>query len=398
LAQDSEGRICIASTAFLTVTDALDTLLGTKGATIIFGEGTFVVGDGSIVYYENRHYIGSGTKDDTGTTNGTTIRRTTDNPIFVSGAASQQRHISFRNMRLNGAGVADGFTTPLLNLSYVANVIIEHVTFGYSQSDGAYLDDASFWVTLKNCQAQMIDGFLVKTSNDGGTTLNIENCMAHYCVGLAYLYGVKTFNIVGGGGDNLSGDVISASLSTGVIQGVDIEGSSASGSTGNGITLKLASVSVFGNRILYYGSGYTYAPILVSGNCAGTVIQGNAFENTKGSIDIVLAADAANFMVTGNKFSITSASAIYSIAGKTGLILRSNSGYITENSGNATGTGAQQTIAHGCKFTPTYNQVVLSERSTGGALAYMSAAPDATNIYVTATNATDFTWQVKYNP
>lgn len=78
--------------------------------------------------------------------------------------------------------------------------------------------------------------------------------------------------------------------------------------------------------------------------------------------------------------------------------VHSNIGYVTEASGNSTGVGSEQAIAHGCDFTPTYNQVILSERSTGGALAYQSSAPDATNIYVTATNTKDFTWQVKYNP
>ena len=72
--------------------------------------------------------------------------------------------------------------------------------------------------------------------------------------------------------------------------------------------------------------------------------------------------------------------------------------YLTENSGTSTGTGAQQTIPHGCAFTPTYDQVFLSERSTGGALAYQSATPDATNIYVTATNLKTYNWQVSKNP
>lgn len=67
-----------------------------------------------------------------------------------------------------------------------------------------------------------------------------------------------------------------------------------------------------------------------------------------------------------------------------------------ENNGYSTGTGGQQTIAHGCLFTPTESQVILSERTTGGALAKQSAAPDATNIYVTATAAKDYNWNVKY--
>ena len=61
-----------------------------------------------------------------------------------------------------------------------------------------------------------------------------------------------------------------------------------------------------------------------------------------------------------------------------------NIGYVTENSGASTGTGAQQTVAHGLGFTPTAQQVALTPGSAT-ALPFHSAAPDATNIYVTAT-------------
>jgi hypothetical protein len=71
-----------------------------------------------------------------------------------------------------------------------------------------------------------------------------------------------------------------------------------------------------------------------------------------------------------------------------------NYGYVSENSGYSIGTGSEQTIAHGCSFTPTATQVYLTERRIGGALAYQSSAPDATNIYITATNSKDYNWRV----
>lgn len=74
-------------------------------------------------------------------------------------------------------------------------------------------------------------------------------------------------------------------------------------------------------------------------------------------------------------------------------IIESNSGYATTKSGTSTGTGAQQTIAHGLAAAPT--RVLLSESTTGGALAYQSAAADATNIYITATNTKTYQWEAK---
>jgi hypothetical protein len=69
----------------------------------------------------------------------------------------------------------------------------------------------------------------------------------------------------------------------------------------------------------------------------------------------------------------------------------------TSNSGQATGTGAQQTIAHGVSFTPNYNQVLLTNLNNG-ANPYISAVPDATNIYVTAGLGLIFRWEVKLFP
>jgi hypothetical protein len=70
---------------------------------------------------------------------------------------------------------------------------------------------------------------------------------------------------------------------------------------------------------------------------------------------------------------------------------RNNSGFTTENSGSSTGTGSQQTIAHGLGFTPTPAQIALIAGSAT-ASPYHSAAPDATNIYVTATTGQAWYW------
>jgi len=67
------------------------------------------------------------------------------------------------------------------------------------------------------------------------------------------------------------------------------------------------------------------------------------------------------------------------------------------NSGMETGTGAQQTIAHGCAFTPTEANVILTNIDNG-ANPYLSAPPDATNIYVTAASGLRYRWEVKITP
>lgn len=69
-------------------------------------------------------------------------------------------------------------------------------------------------------------------------------------------------------------------------------------------------------------------------------------------------------------------------------------GYITENRGTSTGTGAQQTIAHGLGVTP--NVVFITPTATGATEACQSAAADATNIYLTVTNLKTYQWYAGY--
>lgn len=61
--------------------------------------------------------------------------------------------------------------------------------------------------------------------------------------------------------------------------------------------------------------------------------------------------------------------------------------------GTSTGTGSQQTIAHGMTGTPTH--VIVSLTAAAGAVGdvpFMSAASDATNIYITAGSGKTYTW------
>jgi len=71
-------------------------------------------------------------------------------------------------------------------------------------------------------------------------------------------------------------------------------------------------------------------------------------------------------------------------------IVRNNIGHKTENSGSSTGTGAQQTIAHGLAVTPT--RVYITPTATGVTEACLSAPSDETNIYVTVTNLKTYMW------
>jgi hypothetical protein len=69
--------------------------------------------------------------------------------------------------------------------------------------------------------------------------------------------------------------------------------------------------------------------------------------------------------------------------------------YKTEKYGTSTGTGAQQTIAHGVYGIP---DIVMIGNIEDGANPYQSAAADATNIYITGVNGKDWWWSAIYKP
>ena len=103
-----------------------------------------------------------------------------------------------------------------------------------------------------------------------------------------------------------------------------------------------------------------------------------------------IAVSGDNTLVSGNRIEGAGALAIVLTGEDT--IVTDNFGYITKDSGSSTGTGAQQTIAHGLATTPT--KVILWNIEEG-ANPYQSAVADATNIYITAIINQDYGWEAE---
>lgn len=68
-----------------------------------------------------------------------------------------------------------------------------------------------------------------------------------------------------------------------------------------------------------------------------------------------------------------------------------NRGFVTENSGSSTGTGAQQTIPHGLVSTPY--DVSITPTASGTTVSGLYT--DATNIYVTVTSGKTYNWSAE---
>ena len=65
---------------------------------------------------------------------------------------------------------------------------------------------------------------------------------------------------------------------------------------------------------------------------------------------------------------------------------------IRANRGDSTGTGSEQTIAHGLGAAPKRVCAYPTEDPAGTVFVWGSPGADATNIYITVTSGKDFTW------
>jgi len=166
----------------------------------------------------------------------------------------------------------------------------------------------------------------------------------------------------------------------------------------------IGAIHIVNNRFLKQGilggNNNLYSSIYLSGTNAITNVEiiGNYFQceetdKPKHHIEENRIILNSNYVLNNFIQDSTGSGPILKNSSSTTRIFN-NIGYVTENSETAIGTGAQQIIAHGCAFTPTDANVVLSNIDDG-ANPYISGTPNATNIYVTAVNTKKYRWEVK---
>jgi hypothetical protein len=130
-------------------------------------------------------------------------------------------------------------------------------------------------------------------------------------------------------------------------------------------------------------------------NADKSTIVGNAFCNqnlVKQKYGAVVDDATSNSLIHSNTFygNITLPMSISAVALAANSV-RHNIGYITEASGSSTGTGSEQTIAHGLVAAPSKVAIVPTE--TGATVSAVWA--DATNIYATVTTGKAFNWSAE---
>ena len=232
---------------------------------------------------------------------------------------------------------------------HASDVIVVNTT-GYGwyfgdESAGQY----SEFIFLNNCDADCPLGtagsgyVFIKGSADSFEGINISNCWAGGW---------------GGYGMYFSGGVTNINISNPEIREV---GSDGVNSSANGI-------KIMGGTIKGWDTANTSTKYAIN------------FNGIASSVALGVQLDANGHSTAGK---VRDSSGVNTI--------KFNPGYVTENSGASSGTGSQQTIAHGLSFTPTAQQIKLTAGSAT-ANPYHSAAPNATNIYVTAASSQAWYW------
>jgi len=164
----------------------------------------------------------------------------------------------------------------------------------------------------------------------------------------------------------------------------------------NGIfcSVNLTELFIRGNILRASDPAYMDYAIAVRAGTNNVEIVGNRIDNVRSGVWLESGV-LARIYIGENWLTNIVVDPIYDPDGV--AIKRRNVGFITENSGIATGTGVEQAIPHGCDFTPTEANVILSNIDSG-ANPYLSTPPDATNLYITATSGSRYRWEVKMYP
>lgn len=268
--------------------------------------------------------------------------------------------------------------------------------------------------TIFNCEVGYENGpYCIKIT--GGFDIKIKDCYLEDCGTGIYATGASSLFIEG----NYVNQVATCGINIGSCFNSAITGNfinpTTTGATGI-IATGFYGPTIIGNTFYTGSNDVTF---ISTDTLVRAVINGNIFrlENAPtGCSSIKTTSASHNIAIVGNSFyggsgvtgtAINCSDLYYStivgntfynwstpinITTKIGVVIESNYGYKNENSGSSSGTGAQQTIAHGLGATPTN---ITFGNITNGANPYRSAASDATNIYVTAVNGKSYYWNAR---
>jgi hypothetical protein len=149
----------------------------------------------------------------------------------------------------------------------------------------------------------------------------------------------------------------------------------------NGIYLNGSNITCSNNLVQSAGRQHPGGGIVVA--AAYNTIDGNIIRSQVSGYDLIVSAN--NIVFRDNSFS-----GGISLGSTSGHRWYDNRGYVTSLSGSSTGTGSEQTIAHGLAAAPSKAYIYIP--STG---EMVGVASDATNIYPNVPSSIAYYWHAE---
>ena len=299
----------------------------------------------------------------------------------------------------------------------VRNNIIERCDYGISFYYVADGDNVTDCVATDNVMRNVISGIKIHNSAITESVYDIsDNKISCIDPGSGTANGISVVNIDGA---KISGNVVKSARTNNIYvescRDFSIVDNQALHSMGSGIKLyqsengvvgyntvvdndfigifssvfgaKFENISIVGNNAHSNGVAGIYLEDnnnVLSGHESCTLSLNRCYENPVG-IYVWNNADH-NFIVNND----VSGNADYAIRiSQTNNTIRSNPGYITDSSGSSTGTGAQQTIAHGCQGIP---HITITPTNASASYAVWV---DSTNFYPTVPDDVAYKWSAQ---
>jgi hypothetical protein len=277
------------------------------------------------------------------------------------------------------------------------------INYGYNVRVGNnyFKDVYAIGTVLHDCYGFMVSGNTAIRSKSGGLGYGVvldytcqngvinkntfENCKHGVAIGggNSAIGGIPRGIIVS---DNMSFEGYSFAFNCHDIgEGIVFSNNTVVNGNG-GITAYMHSGAVTGNTII----GQNNEGVACLGTLYKSLLVANNIFVGESGWAINIATGAPNVTIVGNDVRASAYKILNFDNAGVNCRIFGNPGYLTENCGTATGTGAQQNVAHGLALTP--NKILLSEYTTGLAIPYQSAAADATNLKITAVLNKTFAW------
>jgi hypothetical protein len=357
----------------------------TAFASILYGAGVFDFDDVLTVTDKTISMRGQGFGAYPYDTEGTVLKKSCNGDLLTISSAAN-RPFWLKDMAIVSDKASYTGSGIVVNDTNVTDYIISDIRL--RNFKGNCIDiEASGHHALINIGASYTDGYAIIEKGSDWQWYNVEADWGYSPNGGAYIG--TSGEIIGCHFEGFYGLYIDGAI-------VRVIGSKVFGCEEDGIYVNGGQAQIMGCNISNCNTTSTAdgagIRLVASNDC---YIAGNRIADTASKMvyGIYQSGNAYDNAYIGNSIDGVTSKKIYLTQGLSFRnFVKYNSNYMTENSGQETGTGSQQTIAHGLTATP--DRLYLTTISDG-ANPRRTAVSDATNIYITAENAKLYSWKAE---